>query len=109
MYRAKIGTRRRIILLPNIIVIQDSNSIRVFYPDVPNVVKFHSLSILSLIIHKRMISNELLEEAKRIITSELKQLVTTGQLYYFGGQWIDNCTSLNYNPINFKQDYGYGI
>lgn len=111
MCRTEIGTRRRLMLLPDIIIeIQNFNIVNIsFYPDIPNVVKFHLLSILSINVCKRIINKELLEEVKKIITLELKHLIVTGQLYYFGGRWIDNCTSLNYNPLNFKQDYGYGI
>lgn len=90
--------------LPNVIVTQNFNIIDIAFDlDVPNVVKFHILSIVSnKFVGKMIINKESLESIKRIAVSELENLIVTGQLYYFCGRWQDNCTSLNYNPLNFQ-------
>ncbi len=60
------------ISLPNVVVTQNNNIVDIsFYPDVPDVVKFHSLSILHNKFHKAIINKQLLEEVKKVINEIL--------------------------------------
>lgn len=88
--------------LITIIVTIDHSIINVaFEPDLPKMVKFHLKCVIFEKFVNKIINKQTLEIVRITIAVELKNLIATDRLYYFNGQWRENCTLFNYNSLNF--------